>query len=189
MLYGIKIAFATLTALGIVASASAGPLDFSKVTDAAKKKTWAVGAPGKGGIKTVGSFEAKTDVKVYRVWDGTAGKAGQWGKYWTDFPVPNAHMLRQGLAVCTEWNAGKKLTTCTLPAGTVVVRGGGQTATCADGKTLPGGKIQTVIFDAETTLTGCSTRAWAGARKPAAKGKGGATKRPTRKPTKKSAEE
>lgn len=101
---------------------------------------WAVGKPGKGGIKEFKVVQFKEDTFVYRLY-GSNSKCGYW---WTlEKPQGTWEQYRNDNAICSEWNSATHVVKCKVPAGTATVVGPGQTATCQDGNTLtPGGVLQ-----------------------------------------------
>ena len=120
--------------------------------------------PGDGGLLRHEAVEAPRDVIIYRLWDSTSGpankKAKKLGGYWTDFAASSEASARKTLAVCPGWNNMKQWVRCTLPKGTVVVKGPGQSVDCsrfrdaASSARYPGGPQQ-IFVPEPTKLTNC----------------------------------
>ncbi|KAL3777017.1 hypothetical protein ACHAW5_010827 [Stephanodiscus triporus] len=97
--------------------------------------------PGNGGVTSfkVAILEEAHD--VYRLWGGPAEECGYW---WTMSPnddvVPSNITLSEEeydyAGTCPSWNNGTNVTRCTLPIGTAVVVGPGQSVTCPTGEEI-----------------------------------------------------
>jgi hypothetical protein len=137
--------------------------------NAAERSKW-VKPAGQGGVKSCAVYKNDANVSVRRLFGPSNNPFGVW---WTDFRLPTEVAARRATAVCKAWNAMTKERICTLPAGTEVLRGPGQTASCGAGEFWKGGPPQTIIESAQTKLEGCrDIRAFGRAvKKPARTGK------------------
>jgi hypothetical protein len=107
--------------------------DGLQAVDDASLLKQAVGDPGKGMLCTAKVFEAMKPIKVYRVWDKS--KPGtQLGRWWSFAkPAGPVEAYRTANEICPEWSGLDIESECTLKAGSHVVVGTGQSATCAKG--------------------------------------------------------
>ncbi|MCH9685836.1 MAG: hypothetical protein K0V04_30665 [Deltaproteobacteria bacterium] len=94
-------------------------------------------APGAGGVRRGDIVVAKEDVKVYRAFSaesfacGAKKPGGPLGGWWTlSKPAPPKQEYRESFAICPAWNDLSMINTCTLAAGTVVLVGPTQSASC-----------------------------------------------------------
>lgn len=86
---------------------------------------------------------AVQDHFMYRVYGGPASQCGYWwvlappsNVYPVEPPIDKEEYMSELFAICPEWNNATSVIRCSLPAGTNLVVGPGQTATCPDGTTL-----------------------------------------------------
>ena len=103
-----------------------------------------VAEPGKGGLCCGVAAEATTDVTLYRAWaprydSQSTAPSGyhatfQFGRWWSvsqpDLGSRDAYRFHAD--VCTTWNSLTVYSECTLPKGTQVFIGPGQSACCDD---------------------------------------------------------
>jgi len=93
----------------------------------------AEGASGKGGVCTGSAFLVKQDMRVFRVWDSHR-RTSTYGKWWAiTKPSGGKEPYRQANAICKSWSALDHLVSCKLKAGTQIVLGTTQSATCDEG--------------------------------------------------------
>jgi hypothetical protein len=102
----------------------------------------ALGQPGAGGVCCGIVARATEDRTLYRAWapdyddrfDAPPGyvASGQFGGWWSaDPPDATSHgAYRHAEAICISWDALTVYSACTLPAGTQVFVGPGQSACC-----------------------------------------------------------
>lgn len=92
-----------------------------------------IGEPDKGMLCQGKVYQAKedTDVPVYRAWNSTNPNS-QFGNWWAfDKPRGLTATYREDYEICYQWSPLDKLVSCTLRAGSKVVVGNGQSATCS----------------------------------------------------------
>jgi hypothetical protein len=109
------------------------PADGLKEIDDPSLLKQALGDPGKGSLCTGKTFEAVKPVTVYRVWN-KADPGTQLGRWWSFArPAGPVEAYRTANEICPEWSDLDNVSECKLKAGTHVVVGPGQSATCAKG--------------------------------------------------------
>lgn len=94
-------------------------------------------ASGKGGTCTAQAFSVTAPVVLYRVFDSSRPYS-RLGSWWSlTRPVGPRDAYRAAYAICPEWSGLDRVVSCEVRPGTEVVVGTTQSATCADGSTLP----------------------------------------------------
>jgi hypothetical protein len=90
----------------------------------------AIGAPTKGALCMGRVYVAEKAVTVYRVWD--ASKAYTlYGRWWSlARPAGPRAQYQHENAICPEWSALDRVSSCTLKVGSKLVLGPGQSAQC-----------------------------------------------------------
>lgn len=87
---------------------------------------------GKGGVCSAKTFLVKEATLVYRVFDGS-NPYSRFGRWWTlDYPVGPRQGYRSRFGICEEWSGLDRLVACQLKAGTEIVVGTTQSATCKE---------------------------------------------------------
>jgi len=108
--------------------------------------TSAEGPSGQGKLCAGRTFVAQQPVTVYRVWDSSRSYT-VYGSWWSlDKPEGPRERYRVEEDICPEWSALDRVTSCTIKAGSHVVIGPGQSATCADGSTLAKSPVNQVYI-------------------------------------------
>ncbi|MEJ2199786.1 MAG: hypothetical protein P8X63_02035 [Desulfuromonadaceae bacterium] len=118
----------------------------------------ALGKPTEGRLCQGKVYRVKgMEVSLYRAWNSTNPNS-RLGKWWA-FAAPEGRTtrFRFDFEVCYQWSPLDKLTRCAFRAGTEVVVGTGQSATCDEYLTYPASATQQVyIEDASIFVSGCS---------------------------------
>lgn len=90
----------------------------------------ALGASGKGGVCAGKVFMLQEEVRVYRLWDSSRTYS-VYGRWWSlSRPEGSRDAYRADYAICPAWSALDRLTSCTIKAGTLIVIGPTQSASC-----------------------------------------------------------
>lgn len=118
-----------------------------------------LGAAGKGGLCQGQVYQSKaaTTVTLYRAFNST-NPGSQMGNWWS-FQQPQGRIseYRRMDEICYQWSPLDMLVQCSLPAGTQVVVGTGQSAVCSQYLTYPASSTQQVyVADASTALARCT---------------------------------
>jgi hypothetical protein len=93
--------------------------------------------PGKGGVCDAQAYAVDAPLTLYRVFDASKPYTSH-GAWWSlTHPGDSRDAYRADNAICPEWSPLNQLISCELRPGSVVVVGTTQSATCADGATLP----------------------------------------------------
>ncbi len=100
---------------------------------------------GAGGVCAARVFRVTKPVSVYRVYDAAKGSSS-YGRWWTfDRPAGARDAYRSAYGICAEWSALDTLITCQIKAGTEIVVGTTQSATCQIGAFAKTSHIQVFI--------------------------------------------
>jgi len=92
---------------------------------------------GQGGVCLAKVFSITAPVTLYRVFDASKPYTRQ-GSWWSlARPAGSRADYRVANAICPEWSPLDRLAVCQIRPGSQVVLGTTQSATCADGTTLP----------------------------------------------------
>lgn len=98
--------------------------------------------------------KADTEVPIYRAWNSTNPNS-QFGNWWA-FSQPSGltAQYRKEYEICYQWSPLDKLVSCRLSAGSKIVVGNGQSATCSEYLTYGKSAAQQVYLDnaAQQTL-------------------------------------
>ncbi|MGB2065778.1 MAG: hypothetical protein ACPHUL_11490 [Marinomonas gallaica] len=98
--------------------------------------------------------KANTEVPVYRAWNSTNPNS-QFGNWWAfDQPSGLTAQYREAYEICYQWSPLDKLVSCQLSAGSKIVVGNGQSATCSEYLTYEKSPAQQVYLEnaSEQTL-------------------------------------
>jgi len=96
---------------------------------------------GKGGVTSGTLIQLQADTPVYRLWSGpdvknAQGYTNMLGGWWSfDAPTGTRDAYRTDYEICKDWNELTWVVQCTVPAGTLVVVGPGNSVAkgeCAD---------------------------------------------------------
>ncbi|WP_221797475.1 hypothetical protein [Oceanobacter mangrovi] len=92
----------------------------------------ALGEPGKGGLCKAAVYQVTEAFTLYRAWNSTysGSRLGSWWAY--QQPAGLVAGYRENYEICYQWSPIDKLVRCTIKAGTQVVIGPGQSATCSE---------------------------------------------------------
>lgn len=108
-----------------------------------------IGEPDKGMLCQGKVYQAKVDtqVPVYRAWNSTNPNS-QFGNWWA-FQQPSGltAKYREDYEICYQWSPLDKLVSCQLNAGSNIVVGNGQSATCSQYLTYGTSAAQQVYLD------------------------------------------
>lgn len=103
-------------------------------------------ANGKGGTCIAKVFSVTAPVTLYRVFDSTKPHSKLGGWWSLNRPSGSRESYRSAFAICPEWSKLDKVVSCEVRPGTEIVIGTTQSATCADGSTLPKTKENQVFI-------------------------------------------
>jgi hypothetical protein len=119
----------------------------------------AVGRPDAGGLCAGKVYRANNsiDLTLYRAWNST-NSSSRLGKWWAfDRPDGKVAQYRADYEICYQWSPLDKLTHCKIKSGTMIVVGGGQSATCSPYLTYPSSAVKQIYIDnAAAALADCS---------------------------------
>ncbi len=94
-------------------------------------------ATGKGGTCASKVVSVKAPLVLYRVFDSSKPYT-KFGGWWAlSRPSGPKDAYRAAYAICPEWSSLDRMVSCEVRPGTELVVGTTQSATCADGSTLP----------------------------------------------------
>jgi len=118
--------------------------------------TQSIGEPLKGKLCQGKVYKSTTEVTVYRAWNSTNPQS-QFGQWWAlKKPAGLIANYRKDYEICYQWSPLDKMAKCTLKAGTKVVIGNGQSATCSAYLTYPVSPEQQVfLLDAVDRVGDC----------------------------------
>jgi hypothetical protein len=134
--------------------------DFSAASDEALLQR-SLGAPNKGKLCQGQVYKANDDAKVivYRLWNSTNPNS-QMGSWWAaKQPQGKVASYRENYEICYQWSPLDKITRCTLKAGSVVVIGTGQSATCSEYLSYPASaEKQIYLENASDAMSDCTVQ-------------------------------
>lgn len=120
-----------------------------------------LGAPDKGKLCQGKTYKANDDAKVivYRLWNSTNPNSEK-GRWWAaKQPHGKVASYREDYEICYQWSPLDKITRCTLKAGSVVVIGTGQSATCSEFLKYPASpKKQIYLENASDAMLDCTVQ-------------------------------
>lgn len=118
----------------------------------------ALGEPTQGKLCQGQVYQATQNVTVYRAWNSTNTRS-QFGQWWAfDQPTGLTADYRSQFEICYQWSALDKMSRCTLKAGTKIVVGNGQSATCSEYLTYEVSSAQQVYIDnAKDSVGNCAS--------------------------------
>ncbi len=129
----------------------------TKTTDQALLQR-ALGEANQGKLCQGAVYEAKADVtiQVYRAWNST-NPGSEYSQWWAaEQPQNRIADYRTNYEICYQWSPLDKLTQCTLKAGTKVVIGTGQSASCSQYLAYPvSASKQIYIENAKENTSDC----------------------------------
>jgi len=156
-LCGYGSAFANDTCVGTVDVPAEFAVQFNPAEDDALLKT-ALGAPNTGSLcqgKVYAVIGSDAEVTVFRAWNST-NPGSRLGKWWAFYrPNGKTSQYRSDYEICYQWSPLDKLTQCKLKAGTKVVVGTGQSATCSQYLTYPTSAAKQIYLDNSSAVYDC----------------------------------
>ncbi|GLS24650.1 hypothetical protein [Marinibactrum halimedae] len=118
----------------------------------------ALGNPNEGKLCDGKVYKVKPNhsLRIYRAWNSTNPRS-EFGQWWaTDRPSGDITSYRKDYIICYQWSPLDKLISCTLKAGTEVVIGTGQSATCSQYLHYPSSStLQVYVPDAQSATENC----------------------------------
>jgi hypothetical protein len=119
----------------------------------------AIGKPEKGKLCQGKVYQSKpqTKITVYRAWNSTNPNS-QYGQWWAfNKPEGRIAQYRSDYEICYQWSPLDKMVSCTLKAGTKIVVGNGQSASCSEYLSYPvSAKQQIYLVDAQSAVENCT---------------------------------
>lgn len=97
--------------------------------------------------------KANTEVPIYRAWNSTNPNS-QMGNWWAFYqPSGFISQYRKDYEICYQWSPLDKLVSCRLKAGSKIVVGNGQSASCSEYLTYDKSAVQQVYLDQADSQT------------------------------------